>query len=189
VKSVAGTPCRSLLDRLAICLGVRDAMDVTDIAYLATDLMARRHAGAMRVEIQDENGKAVETAPLPCNPRGLMKLVNSRRNIVESLNRLKAVAEVDPAELNEQILTLSSIIRNDAEWDKNIQGVRGRLRMVRLPSAPGMAKLIKLHKSSSRFSIGVPLKIRRCCDRKRRAICAVWLEGFLMYWPSSRMTA
>jgi hypothetical protein len=25
-------------------------MDVTDIAYLATDLMARRHAGAMRVE-------------------------------------------------------------------------------------------------------------------------------------------
>jgi hypothetical protein len=87
--------------------------------------------GAVQVVRDDENGQPAEFAPLPCNPRGMMKLVNSRRNIVESLRRLKGMPEVDQAELNEQTLTLSSIIRTDTDWDKNIQGVRGRLRMFR----------------------------------------------------------
>ncbi len=58
-----------------------------------------------------------------------MKLVNNRRNIVESLRRLKSNPEVESAELSELTQKLSSIIRTDSDWDKNIQGIRGRLRM------------------------------------------------------------
>ena len=87
--------------------------------------------GAVMVVRDDENGQAAEVQNLPCNPRALMRLVNNRRNIVESLRRLKSNPNVDQAELNEQTMTLSSIIRTDTDWDKNIQGVRGRLRMFR----------------------------------------------------------
>ncbi|MBX9879084.1 MAG: type IV secretory system conjugative DNA transfer family protein [Candidatus Obscuribacterales bacterium] len=85
--------------------------------------------GAVQVSGEDENGVPTEIMTLPCNPRGLMRLVNNRRNIVESLRNLKNNPDVDPAELNELTQTLSSIIRTDSDWDKNIQGVRGRLRM------------------------------------------------------------
>ncbi len=85
--------------------------------------------GAVQVSGEDENGVPTEIMTLPCNPRGLMRLVNNRRNIVESLRNLKNNADVDSAELNELTQTLSSIIRTDSDWDKNIQGVRGRLRM------------------------------------------------------------
>jgi len=85
--------------------------------------------GAIQVASEDENGQAAEVTPLPCNPRGLMRLVNNRRNIVESLRRLKSNPNVDASELLEMTQTLSSIIRTDTDWDKNIQGVRGRLRM------------------------------------------------------------
>ncbi len=85
--------------------------------------------GAVQVAGEDEEGFVSEVTPLPCNPRGLMRLVNNRRNIVESLRRLKDNTEVNPAELSELTQTLSSIIRTDTDWDKNIQGVRGRLRM------------------------------------------------------------
>lgn len=87
--------------------------------------------GAVMVLKDDDNGQAAEVQNLPCNPRALMRLVNNRRNIVESLRRLKSNPNVDQAELNEQTMTLSSIIRTDTDWDKNIQGVRGRLRMFR----------------------------------------------------------
>jgi type IV secretory pathway TraG/TraD family ATPase VirD4 len=89
--------------------------------------------GAIQVAAEDENGVVSEVLPLPCNPRGLMRLVNNRRNIVESLRKLKGNPEVDAAELTELTQTLSSIIRTDTEWDKNIQGVRGRLRMFKNP--------------------------------------------------------
>ncbi len=89
--------------------------------------------GAVMVSGEDENGQAVDVQPLPCNPRGLMRLVNNRRNIVESLRRLKNNPDVNPAELSELTQTLSSIIRTDSDWDKNIQGVRGRLRMFKNP--------------------------------------------------------
>jgi type IV secretory pathway TraG/TraD family ATPase VirD4 len=89
--------------------------------------------GAVQVAAEDDNGVVSEVLPLPCNPRGLMRLVNNRRNIVESLRRLKQNPEVDAAELTELTQTLSSIIRTDTEWDKNIQGVRGRLRMFKNP--------------------------------------------------------
>ncbi len=85
--------------------------------------------GAVQVSGEDENGVPTEIMTLPCNPRGLMRLVNNRRNIVESLRNLKNNSDVDSAELNELTQTLSSIIRTDSDWDKNIQGVRGRLRM------------------------------------------------------------
>jgi hypothetical protein len=85
--------------------------------------------GAVQVVGEDENGVASQVSLLPCNPRGLMRLVNNRRNIVESLRRLKSNPEVDAGELSELTQTLSSIIRTDTDWDKNIQGVRGRLRM------------------------------------------------------------
>lgn len=90
--------------------------------------------GAIQVAGEDENGQAVETLDLPCSPRGLMRLVNNRRNIVESLRRLKNNPDVDPGELSELTQTLTSIIRTDTDWDKNIQGVRGRLRMFKNPS-------------------------------------------------------
>jgi hypothetical protein len=90
--------------------------------------------GAVQVAGEDENGAASEVVPLPCNPRGLMRLVNNRRNIVESLRRLKNSQEVNAGELSELTQTLSSIIRTDTDWDKNIQGVRGRLRMFKNPS-------------------------------------------------------
>jgi hypothetical protein len=90
--------------------------------------------GAVQVAGEDENGVASQVIPLPCNPRGLMRLVNNRRNIVESLRRLKNIPEVDAGELSELTQTLSSIIRTDTDWDKNIQGVRGRLRMFKNPS-------------------------------------------------------
>lgn len=90
--------------------------------------------GAVQVAAEDENGIAADVQPLPCNPRGLMRLVNNRRNIVESLRRLKSNPNVDAAELNELTQTLSSIIRTDTDWDKNIQGVRGRLRMFKNPN-------------------------------------------------------
>ncbi|HEY9678438.1 MAG TPA: type IV secretory system conjugative DNA transfer family protein [Drouetiella sp.] len=89
--------------------------------------------GAISVSSEDENGQAAEVTPLPCNPRGLMRLVNNRRNIVESLRRLKSNPEIDPGELSELTQMLSSIIRTDSDWDKNIQGVRGRLRMFKNP--------------------------------------------------------
>ena len=76
---------------------------------------------------EDENGVVSEVVQLPCNPRGLMRLVNNRRNIVETLRRMKGNPEIDPGELSELTQTLSSIIRTDTDWDKNIQGVRGRL--------------------------------------------------------------
>jgi Type IV secretory system Conjugative DNA transfer len=85
--------------------------------------------GAVMVAGEDENGQPADVQPLPCNPRGLMRLVNNRRNIVESLRRCKNNPDVPPPELNELTQTLSSIIRTDSDWDKNIQGVRGRLRM------------------------------------------------------------
>ncbi|MBY0551005.1 MAG: type IV secretory system conjugative DNA transfer family protein [Candidatus Obscuribacterales bacterium] len=87
--------------------------------------------GAVQVVGEDENGQTSEVRELPCNPRGLMRLVNNRRNIVESLRRLKNSQVVEAGELNELTMTLSSIIRTDTDWDKNIQGVRGRLRMFR----------------------------------------------------------
>jgi hypothetical protein len=90
--------------------------------------------GAVMVAGEDENGQASEVQALPCNPRGLMRLVNNRRNIVESLRRLKSNPDVDAAELSELTQTLSSIIRTDTDWDKNIQGVRGRLRMFKNPN-------------------------------------------------------
>lgn len=85
--------------------------------------------GAVQVTAEDENGSPSEFTQLPRNPRGLMKLVNNRRNIVESLRRLKSNPEVESAELSELTQKLSSIIRTDSDWDKNIQGIRGRLRM------------------------------------------------------------
>lgn len=90
--------------------------------------------GAVMVAGEDENGQANDIQTLPCNPRGLMRLVNNRRNIVESLRRLKNNQSVDAADLNELTQMLSSIIRTDAEWDKNIQGIRGRLRMFKNPN-------------------------------------------------------
>lgn len=90
--------------------------------------------GAIQVAGEDENGQPSEIIPLPCNPRGLMRLVNNRRNIVESLRRLKQNPEVDAGELSELTQTLTSIIRTDSDWDKNIQGVRGRLRMFKNPN-------------------------------------------------------
>lgn len=89
--------------------------------------------GAVQVSGEDENGSPSDVQALPCNPRGLMRLVNNRRNIVESLRRLKNNPDVDAAELSELTQTLSSIIRTDTDWDKNIQGVRGRLRMFKNP--------------------------------------------------------
>ncbi|MBX3075982.1 type IV secretory system conjugative DNA transfer family protein [Candidatus Obscuribacterales bacterium] len=89
--------------------------------------------GAVQVIGEDENGQASELEQLPCNPRGLMKLVNNRRNIVESLRQAKNRPEVNGTELSEMTQRLSSIIRTDADWDKNIQGVRGRLRMFKNP--------------------------------------------------------
>ncbi len=85
--------------------------------------------GAVQVSGEDENGGAANVEPLPCNPRGLMRLVNNRRNIVESLRRMKNNPEIDAGDSSEMTQTLSSIIRTDSDWDKNIQGVRGRLRM------------------------------------------------------------
>lgn len=90
--------------------------------------------GAVMVAGEDENGVAADVQPLPCSPRGLMRLVNNRRNIVETLRRLKSNPDVDGAELAELTQTLSSIIRTDTEWDKNIQGIRGRLRMFKNPN-------------------------------------------------------
>jgi Type IV secretory system Conjugative DNA transfer len=89
--------------------------------------------GAVQVVGEDENGVASRVELLNCNTTGLMRLVNNRRNIVESLRRLKNVPEVPAAELSELTQTLSSIIRTDTDWDKNIQGVRGRLRMFKNP--------------------------------------------------------
>jgi len=85
--------------------------------------------GAVQIIGEDENGQPSDLEPLPCNPRGLMRLVNNRRNIVESMRRLKSDPNVPAAELSELTQRLSSIIRTDSDWDKNIQGVRGRLRM------------------------------------------------------------
>ncbi len=89
--------------------------------------------GAVMVSGEDEEGRPAGMQALPCNPNGLMRLVNNRRNIVESLRQLKGNPAVDAAELSELTQTLSSIIRTDSEWDKNIQGIRGRLRMFKNP--------------------------------------------------------
>jgi hypothetical protein len=104
-----------------------------DLGYIA-GLAQLLKWGAVQVMGEDDQGAVAEVQALPCNPRGLMKLVNNRRNIVESLRRLKNNPEVDPAELSEMTQTLSSIIRTDSDWDKNIQGVRGRLRMFKNPN-------------------------------------------------------
>lgn len=85
--------------------------------------------GAVQVAGEDENGQPAQLDPLPCNPWGLMKLVNNRRNIVESMRKMKSDPNINAAELSELTQRLSSIIRTDSDWDKNIQGVRGRLRM------------------------------------------------------------
>jgi hypothetical protein len=90
--------------------------------------------GAVQVAGEDENGQPADIQALPCNPRGLMRLVNNRRNIVESLRKLKSNPDVDASELSELTQTLTSIIRTDTDWDKNIQGVRGRLRMFKNPN-------------------------------------------------------
>ncbi len=104
-----------------------------DHGYIA-GLVTLLKWGAVMVSGEDENGVAAEVQTLPCNPRGLMRLVNNRRNIVESLRRLKSNPNVDPSELSEMTQTLSSIIRTDTDWDKNIQGIRGRLRMFKNPN-------------------------------------------------------
>ena len=90
--------------------------------------------GAVMVAGEDENGQAADVQTLPCNPRGLMRLVNNRRNIVESLRRCKNNPDINQSELNELTQSVSSIIRTDSDWDKNIQGVRGRLRMFKNPN-------------------------------------------------------
>ncbi len=87
--------------------------------------------GALQCSGEDENGSPTDFQPLPCNPRGLMKLVYNRRNIIESLKKLKVNQEIDQAELSEVTQVLAGLIRTEAEWDKNIQGLRGRLRMFR----------------------------------------------------------
>ncbi len=104
-----------------------------DHGYI-TGLVTLLKWGAVQVVGEDENGIAAELQALPCNPRGLMRLVNNRRNIVESLRQAKNNPAVDAAELNELTQMLSSIIRTDSEWDKNIQGIRGRLRMFKNPN-------------------------------------------------------
>lgn len=85
--------------------------------------------GAVQVVSEGDDGQTAEVKTLPCNPRGLMKLVNNRRNIIESIRRLKENADIDPADLSELSQNLASIYRTETDWDKNIQGVRGRLRM------------------------------------------------------------
>jgi Type IV secretory system Conjugative DNA transfer len=89
--------------------------------------------GAVQVMGEDENGQPSQLDPLPCNPYGLMKLVNNRRNIVESMRKLKNDPNINAGDLSELTQRLSSIIRTDSDWDKNIQGVRGRLRMFKNP--------------------------------------------------------
>ena len=64
-----------------------------------------------------------------------------------------------------------------------------RVNSLRLPRALGMAKLMRLQRSSSLFSMGVPESTNRWWDCSPRASWAVMLEGFLMYCPSSRITA
>src|SRR5258706_9346667 len=46
-------------------------------------------------------------------------------------------------------------------------------------STPGMANDIRLHRSRSRFSMGVPESTSRCSALKARATCAVCEFGFL----------
>ena len=87
--------------------------------------------GALQCSGEDENGAPTDFQPLSCNPRGLMKLVYNRRNIIESLKKLKNNPSLDQAELSEVTQVLAGLIRTEAEWDKNIQGLRGRLRMFR----------------------------------------------------------
>jgi hypothetical protein len=107
--------------------------------------------GAVMVSGEDENGQPIEIQPLPCNPRGLMRLVNNRRNIVESLRRCKNNPDVPAAELNELTQTLSSIIRTDSDWDKNIQGVRGRLRMFKNPGVLRVTEASNIDLRASMF--------------------------------------
>ncbi|MCA9818389.1 MAG: type IV secretory system conjugative DNA transfer family protein, partial [Cyanobacteria bacterium HKST-UBA01] len=110
--------------------------------------------GSVQVVREDENGSASEFEPIPCNPRGLMKLVNNRRNIVESLRQLKSRSDINATELSELTQRLSSIIRTDNDWDKNIQGVRGRLRMfkneciLRVTEQSNISMLDVMHKPS-----------------------------------------
>jgi len=58
-----------------------------------------------------------------------------------------------------------------------------------VPRRPGWAKAKRLQRSVRRFSIGVPVRTKRWGVRRARAAWATWLLGFLMNWPSSRMTA
>jgi type IV secretory pathway TraG/TraD family ATPase VirD4 len=85
--------------------------------------------GAVEVINRDEAGAACEFNELPCNPRGLMELVYSRDNIVESLRRAKTNPEVEPKEFSKVNGTLSQLIQSNSDFNNNIQGVRGRLRM------------------------------------------------------------
>ncbi|MBZ0188186.1 MAG: hypothetical protein K8F91_18195, partial [Candidatus Obscuribacterales bacterium] len=87
-----------------------------DMGYIE-GLAQLLHWGAVQVVGEDENGSASELEPLPCNPRGLMKLVNNRRNIVESLRQLKSRPDINTAELSELTQRLYSIIRTDNDWD------------------------------------------------------------------------
>lgn len=85
--------------------------------------------GAVEVINRDESGAACEFNELPCNPRGLMELVYSRDNIVESLRRAKTNPEIEPKEFSKVNGTLSQLIQSNNDFNNNIQGVRGRLRM------------------------------------------------------------
>ncbi|MEZ4533831.1 MAG: hypothetical protein R3D26_02315 [Cyanobacteriota/Melainabacteria group bacterium] len=67
--------------------------------------------GSVQVVREDENGSASEFEPIPCNPRGLMKLVNNRRNIVESLRQLKSRSDINATELSE----LTSVFLRSSE--------------------------------------------------------------------------
>lgn len=87
--------------------------------------------GAVQCSGEDENGSPTEFQPLSCNPRGLMKLVYNRRNVIESIKKIKVNVDIDQADVSEVSQILAGLIRTEAEWDKNIQGIRGRLRMFR----------------------------------------------------------
>ncbi len=56
-----------------------------------------------------------------------------------------------------------------------------------LPSIPGLRNSNRLHNSPRWFSIGVPLRARRCSAPISRAAFADWLLAFLIAWASSRM--
>ena len=56
---------------------------------------------------------------------------------------------------------------------------------LRDPSRPGSRKRKMLHRSSWRFSSGVPVSTSRWSDRTAKQVCVIFASGFLMNWPSS----